>query len=44
MLILALMGDAGIRILVRITGLLPVALPMQYVVNGIKYLWMIPRH
>jgi small neutral amino acid transporter SnatA (MarC family) len=26
------------------SGLLLVALAMRYFVNGIKYLWMIPRH
>jgi multiple antibiotic resistance protein len=36
-------GETGIRILVRIMGLLLVALTMQYFVNGIKDLWMIQR-
>jgi small neutral amino acid transporter SnatA (MarC family) len=43
-LIPALIGYAGIRILVRIMGLLPVALPpRQYFVNGIRDLWTIQR-
>jgi multiple antibiotic resistance protein len=42
-LILALLGDAGVRILVRIMGLLPVALAMQYVVNRITDLGAVQR-
>jgi len=38
------LGDTGIRILVRIMGLLLVALAMQYFVNGITDLGLIPRH
>ena len=38
------LGETDIRILVRIMGLLLVALAMQYFVNGIRHLWMIPRH
>ncbi|HEY1805741.1 MAG TPA: MarC family protein [Terracidiphilus sp.] len=38
------MGETGIRILVRIMGLLLVALAMQYFVNGITDLGIIPRH
>ena len=37
------MGETGIRILVRIMGLLLVALAMQYFVNGFTDLGMIPR-
>jgi len=37
------MGETGIRILVRIMGLLLVALAMQYFVNGLTDLGMIPR-
>jgi multiple antibiotic resistance protein len=37
------MGETGIRILVRIMGLLLVALAMQYFVNGITDLGIIPR-
>jgi multiple antibiotic resistance protein len=37
------MGETGIRILVRIMGLLLVALAMQYFVNGITDLGLIPR-
>jgi multiple antibiotic resistance protein len=39
-----LIGETGIRILVRIMGLLLVALAMQYFVNGITDLGLIPRH
>ena len=39
-----LLGETGIRILVRIMGLLLVALAMQYFVNGITDLGLIPRH
>ncbi len=38
------LGETGIRILVRIMGLLLVALAMQFFVNGITDLGMIPRH
>jgi len=38
------MGETGIRILVRIMGLLLVALAMQFFVNGITDLGIIPRH
>jgi multiple antibiotic resistance protein len=38
------MGETGIRILVRIMGLLLVALAMQYFVNGFTDLGLIPRH
>ena len=38
------MGETGIRILVSIMGLLLVALAMQYFVNGITDLGLIPRH
>ena len=38
------LGETGIRILVRIMGLLLVALAMQYFVNGITDLGLIPRH
>jgi multiple antibiotic resistance protein len=37
------MGETGIRILVRIMGLLLVALAMQYFVNGLTDLGMFPR-
>jgi multiple antibiotic resistance protein len=37
------MGETGIRILVRIMGLLLVALAMQYFVNGLTDLEIIPR-
>jgi multiple antibiotic resistance protein len=37
------MGETGIRILVRIMGLLLVALAMQYFVNGLTDLGLIPR-
>jgi multiple antibiotic resistance protein len=37
------LGETGIRILVRIMGLLLVALAMQYFVNGLTDLGMIPR-
>ena len=39
-----ILGETGIRILVRIMGLLLVALAMQYFVNGITDLGLIPRH
>ena len=38
------LGETGIRILVRIMGLLPVALAMQYFVNGLTDLGLILRH
>jgi MarC family membrane protein len=38
------MGETGIRILVRIMGLLLVALAMQFFVNGLTDLGVIPRH
>ena len=38
------LGETGIRILVRIMGLLLVALAMQFFVNGFTYLGLIPRH
>jgi multiple antibiotic resistance protein len=37
------MGETGIRILVRIMGLLLVALAMQYFVNGVTDLGIIPK-
>ncbi|MGA2571201.1 MAG: MarC family protein [Terracidiphilus sp.] len=39
-----LLGETGIRIVVRIMGLLLVALAMQYFVNGITDLGLIPKH
>jgi multiple antibiotic resistance protein len=39
-----LLGETGIRILVRIMGLLLVALAMQFFVNGLTDLGVIPRH
>jgi multiple antibiotic resistance protein len=38
------LGETGIRILVRIMGLLLVALAMQFFVNGLTDLGVIPRH
>jgi multiple antibiotic resistance protein len=38
------MGETGIRILVRIMGLLLVALAMQFFVNGLTDLGLIPKH
>jgi multiple antibiotic resistance protein len=38
------LGETGIRILVRIMGLLLVALAMQFFVNGLTDLGIIPRH
>ena len=38
------MGETGIRILVRIMGLLLVALAMQFFVNGMTDLGLLPRH
>jgi multiple antibiotic resistance protein len=40
----SVMGETGIRILVRIMGLLLVALAMQFFVNGLTDLGLIPRH
>ena len=40
----ALLGETGIRILVRIMGLLLVALAMQFFVNGLTDLGVIARH
>jgi multiple antibiotic resistance protein len=37
------MGETGIRILIRIMGLLLVALAMQFFVNGLTDLGVIPR-
>jgi multiple antibiotic resistance protein len=37
------MGETGIRILVRIMGLLLVALAMQYFVNGLTDIGLLPR-
>jgi multiple antibiotic resistance protein len=39
-----LLGETGIRILVRIMGLLLVALAMQFFVNGLTDLGLIARH
>jgi multiple antibiotic resistance protein len=38
------LGETGIRILVRIMGLLLVALAMQFFVNGLTDLGLISRH
>jgi len=38
------MGETGIRVLVRVMGLLLVALAMQFFVNGLTDLGLIPRH
>ncbi|MGA2351608.1 MAG: MarC family protein [Terracidiphilus sp.] len=38
------LGETGIRVLVRVMGLLLVALAMQYFVNGLMDLGMIARH
>ena len=38
------LGETGIRILVRIMGLLLVALAMQFFVNGLTDLGVIPKH
>jgi multiple antibiotic resistance protein len=38
------LGETGIRVLVRVMGLLLVALAMQFFVNGLTDLGMIPRH
>jgi multiple antibiotic resistance protein len=40
----SVLGETGIRILVRIMGLLLVALAMQYFVNGLTDLGIIPPH
>jgi multiple antibiotic resistance protein len=37
------MGETGIRVLVRVMGLLLVALAMQFFVNGFMDLWLIAR-
>jgi multiple antibiotic resistance protein len=37
------MGETGIRVLVRVMGLLLVALAMQYFVNGLTDLGLIAR-
>jgi multiple antibiotic resistance protein len=37
------MGDTGIRILVRIMGLLLVALAIQYFLNGLADLGVVPH-
>jgi multiple antibiotic resistance protein len=42
--VLKLLGETGIRILVRVMGLLLVALAMQYFVNGFMDLGLIARH
>ena len=39
-----ILGETGIRILVRIMGLLLVALAMQFFVNSLTVLGVIPRH
>jgi len=39
-----IMGETGIRILVRIMGLLLVALAMQLFINGMTDLGILPRH
>ncbi len=41
--VLAILGDTGVRILVRIMGLLLVALAMQYFVNGLMDLGVIAK-
>jgi multiple antibiotic resistance protein len=38
------MGETGIRILVRIMGLLLVALAMQLFINGLTDLGILARH
>jgi multiple antibiotic resistance protein len=42
--VLKVLGETGIRVLVRVMGLLLVALAMQYFVNGLTDLGMIARH
>jgi multiple antibiotic resistance protein len=42
--VLKVLGETGIRVLVRVMGLLLVALAMQYFVNGMMDLGMIARH
>jgi multiple antibiotic resistance protein len=42
--VLKMLGETGIRVLVRVMGLLLVALAMQYFVNGMMDLGMIARH
>jgi multiple antibiotic resistance protein len=39
----AVMGETGIRILVRIMGLLLAALAMQFFINGMTDLGLLPR-
>jgi multiple antibiotic resistance protein len=41
--VLKVLGETGIRVLVRVMGLLLVALAMQYFVNGLKDLGLIAR-
>jgi multiple antibiotic resistance protein len=41
--VLKVLGETGIRVLVRVMGLLLVALAMQYFVNGLTDLGMIAR-
>jgi len=43
-LVVRVLGETGIRVLVRVMGLLLVALAMQYFVNGMMDLGMIARH
>ena len=42
--VLKVLGETGIRVLVRVMGLLLVALAMQYFVNGLTDLGLIPKH
>jgi multiple antibiotic resistance protein len=42
--VLKVLGETGIRVLVRVMGLLLVALAMQFFVNGMMDLGMIARH
>ena len=42
--VLKVLGETGIRVLVRVMGLLLAALAMQYFVNGMMDLGMIARH
>jgi multiple antibiotic resistance protein len=42
--VLKVLGETGIRVLVRVMGLLLVALAMQYFVNGFMDLGLIARH
>jgi multiple antibiotic resistance protein len=41
--VLKVLGETGIRVLVRVMGLLLVALAMQYFVNGLTDLGLIAR-